>query len=226
MPTSPGSSSRPLRTSATAARAAWALGAASALLLTLVVTRWGPLLAVDEAVARATHRWAVGAPGPTSAARILSDWVWDPWTMRLICAVVVVWSLLRWRDRRLAAWLTVACVLGSLAQLGLKAAVGRARPVWTDPVDSAEFAAFPSGHAMTATFVCGLLLRVLRRRGARPGVRRAALAVASVSVVGVGLTRVWLGVHWASDVVAGWSFGALVVAVAVLVDRRRAIRPG
>lgn len=49
----------------------------------------------------------------------------------------------------------------------------------------------------------------------------SALAVAVVSVAGVGVTRVWLGVHWATDVVGGWLLGTLVVAVAALVHGRR-----
>ncbi|WP_158715578.1 phosphatase PAP2 family protein, partial [Streptomyces sp. NRRL S-481] len=43
--------------------------------------------------------------------------------------------------------------------------------------------------------------------------------------VGVGLTRVWLGVHWPSDVVGGWLLGALVVAVAVWTHELRRPRP-
>ncbi|MFE5600964.1 phosphatase PAP2 family protein, partial [Streptomyces coelicoflavus] len=87
------------------------------------------------------------------------------------------------------------------------------------PVDSAHYAAFPSGHAMTATFVCGLLVWLLHHYGAGRGLRRAGLALAVVSVAGVGVTRVWLGVHWTTDVLGGWLLGALVVALAVLVHR-------
>jgi undecaprenyl-diphosphatase len=115
---------------------------------------------------------------------------------------------------------TAAGVLGTVAQQSLKAAVGRARPVWPDPVDSAHYAAFPSGHAMTATVVCGLLLWLLQLYGAGRALRRTALALAVVSVVGVGLTRVWLGVHWPSDVLGGWLLGALVVALAVMTHER------
>ncbi|MYR44426.1 phosphatase PAP2 family protein, partial [Streptomyces sp. SID5910] len=50
--------------------------------------------------------------------------------------------------------------------------------------------------------------------------RLTALAVSVVSVAGVGVTRVWLGVHWTTDVVAGWFLGALVVALAVLAHGR------
>src|SRR5437868_6442408 len=82
--------------------------------------------------------------------------------------------------------------------------IDRPRPVWPDPVDSARYAAFPSGHAMTATVVCGLLLWLLHHHGAGRALWRTALTTAVVSVAGAGLTRVWLGVHWPSDVLGGW----------------------
>ncbi|WP_055549462.1 phosphatase PAP2 family protein [Streptomyces kanamyceticus] len=186
----------------------------SVLLLLLVELKWRPLLTLDGDIARTTHRWAVSDPDTTQTFRVLTDWVWDPWTMRALCAVACGWLALRgawW----LALWLAGTCAVGSAVQQSLKAAVDRPRPVWPDPVDSANYAAFPSGHAMTAAVVCGLLLWLLRRYDVRPAVWRAALVLAVVSVVGVGLTRIWLGVHWPSDVLGGWLLGAVTVALAV-----------
>jgi undecaprenyl-diphosphatase len=195
--------------------AAVTLAVSSAVLLLLVALTWDPLMALDGDIARTTHRWAVDEPGTTHAFRILTDWVWDPLTMRLVCAAAVLWLVWRHSAWWLALWLTATCALGTLLQQALKAAVGRERPVWPDPVDSAHYAAFPSGHALTATVVCGLLLWLLRLYGAGQLLWRAAVVLATVSVVGVGLTRIWLGVHWASDVVGGWLLGALMVALAV-----------
>ncbi|MET7614798.1 phosphatase PAP2 family protein [Streptomyces seoulensis] len=198
----------------------------SALLLTLVATRWSPLLTLDEDIARTTHRWAVRERDITQTFRVLTDWVWDPVTMRLLCAGVAVW--LGWRRAAwgTAVWLLVTCAVAAVVQQVVKAGVARPRPVWPDPVDSARFAAFPSGHAMTATVVCGLLLWLVRESGMRGPRWYGAVALAVVSVLGVGLTRVWLGVHWLSDVLGGWLFGALVVALAVLVHERRSrVRP-
>ncbi|GGV34926.1 phosphatase PAP2 family protein [Streptomyces spectabilis] len=200
-------------------RAAVLLALPSLLLIVLVSAEWQPLLTLDDDIARTTHRWAVAHRDLTHVARVLTDWVWDPWTMRVLCTAVVLWLAVR-RARWLALWLAATCLVGTLLQQALKAAVGRERPVWPDPVDSAHYAAFPSGHALTATVVCGLLLWLLRRYGVGAALWRTAVAVAVVSVVGVGLTRVWLGVHWASDVVAGWLLGALIVTVAIaLFDR-------
>ncbi|WP_406729902.1 phosphatase PAP2 family protein [Streptomyces sp. GD-15H] len=192
----------------------------SVLLLLLVGAEWRPLVGVDGDLARTTHRWAVDEPGLTQTARVLTNWVWDPWTMRLLAGAVALLLVFRYAARWTAVWLVVTCAVGTVLQQVLKAAVGRARPVWPNPVDSAHYAAFPSGHAMTATVVCGLLLWLLHRHGVSRAVWVGAVTVAALSVGGVGLTRVWLGVHWATDVLGGWLFGALVVAVAVRAHQR------
>ncbi|MFF5638344.1 phosphatase PAP2 family protein [Streptomyces sp. NPDC012825] len=204
-------------------------GVLSVLLLALVAAGWSPLLSFDRSVAEELHRGAVAHPGLTRVNRVLSDWVWDPLTMRALAAGTAV--LLWWRrERRLALWVVGTSVLAVLLQQGLKALVGRARPQWPDPVDSAHYAAFPSGHAMTATVTCGLLLWVLAlhwRDGWRGWGALAGAAV--VSVLGVGCTRVYLGVHWPSDVVGGWLLGWFCVAVAILAHRgteRRGARAG
>ncbi|MBT2425962.1 hypothetical protein AMK21_24455 [Streptomyces sp. CB00316] len=185
-----------------------------AVLLALVAAQWSPLMALDRTVADSLHRHAVAEPGLVRANRVLTDWFWDPWTMRALVAVAVV--ALWWRGARpLALWVAAASLFGSLLQQGLKAAVDRERPRWPDPVDSAHFAAFPSGHAMTAVVGCGLLLWLLRLYGAGPALWAGAVAVAVVSVIGVAVTRVYLGVHWLTDVVGGALLGVAVVALAV-----------
>ncbi|NUP17128.1 MAG: phosphatase PAP2 family protein [Streptomyces sp.] len=201
-------------------RWAGALALCSALLLALVAVRWYPLMTLDGDIAETTHRWAVDEQGVTHAFRILTDWVWDPWTMRILTAAVAVWLVWRKAARWTAVWLVATCALATVVQQTLKAVLDRPRPVWPDPVDSAHYAAFPSGHAMTATVVCGLLLWLLHRYGAGRALWRTAVAVVAVSVAGVGLTRVWLGVHWATDVIGGWLLGALIVVLAVRVHTR------
>ncbi len=181
------------------------------MLLALVVLRWGPLLSLDTAVSGALHRTAVASPGWTRVSRVLSDWVWDPWAMRALLAVAIG-LLVRRGAPLLAVWVGATALAGTALQQLVKALVGRARPVWPDPVDSAHYAAFPSGHAMSALVAGVLLLWLLRLYGARPGWRWTARVLVVLSVVGVGCTRVFLGVHWPSDVLGGWLLGGAVVA--------------
>ncbi|MEU9481512.1 phosphatase PAP2 family protein [Streptomyces sp. NPDC048191] len=212
-PPRPPARSRTLRVASVLAAA---LGVCCALLTALVVIRWHPLLALDGDLSRTTHRWAVHDRTLTQVFRVLTDWVWDPLTMRLVCAAAVVWLLWRHAAWWTALWLAATVAMATVVQQSVKSVVDRPRPVWPDPVDSARYAAFPSGHAMTATVACGLLLWLLHRFGAGRLPRRTAVAAAVVSVVGVGLTRVWLGVHWPSDVLGGWLFGAFMVFLAVV----------
>ncbi|MDQ0797890.1 phosphatase PAP2 family protein [Streptomyces sp. B1I3] len=184
----------------------------SAVLTVLVTVRWSPLMSLDGTVAKTLHRAAVTEPGLVHVNRVLTDWVWDPWTMRALTAVVVVTLWCR-GARPLAVWVAATSALATLLQQGLKAAVGRERPQWPDPVDSAHYAAFPSGHAMTAMVTCGLLLWLLRLYGTAPLLWWTALAVAVVSVVGVAVTRLYLGVHWLTDVLGGLLLGAAVAAL-------------
>lgn len=208
-----------------------ALFAAVAVLTVLVAVRWGPLLSFDGRVASGLHAYAVSHPGVTRLMRVLTDWVWDPWAMRALAGTACAW--LWWRgEGRCALRIALATLATSAASQGLKALVGRERPAWPDPVDSANYAAYPSGHALTAAVVCGLLVWLVARRSAgpyarpdaRPSTRMFArpvmalvLLLAAVSVLGVGFTRIYLGVHWFSDVLAGWLLGALIVALTVSV---------
>ncbi|MER6099046.1 phosphatase PAP2 family protein [Streptomyces sp. NPDC001728] len=201
-------------------------GVLAVLLLVLVAVGWTPLLSFDRSVADALHRHAVAHPGFTHLNRVLSDWVWDPWTMRALAGATAL--LLWWRKkRRMALWVVGTSLLAMGLQQALKALVGRDRPHWVDPVDSARYSAFPSGHAMTATVTLGLLLWVLSLHWRDEWRGWGTLAGASVvSVLGVGWTRVYLGVHWPSDVLGGWLFGWCCVAVAVLTYRWSERRDG
>lgn len=201
----------------------WAAAACAlpaAVLMLMVVLSWEPLLGADRSVARELHRSALAHPGWTEANRVLTDWVWDPLTMRLL--LVAAAGLLLWRRQRvLAVWVLAASLTGTAVQQGLKAAVGRERPDWQRPVDTAHFASLPSGHAMTAALSCVLLLWLLRREGVRGFAAALAAGVAAVSVAGVGFTRLYLGVHWLSDVLTGWLLGLAIAALAAGSFARR-----
>ncbi|MET7610799.1 phosphatase PAP2 family protein [Streptomyces seoulensis] len=182
-----------------------------ALLLVLVEGRWRPLRDLDRDAANGLHSVAVDHPAWTSTLRVLSNYVWDPLTLRVGVALLTGWLL--WRGaRRLAAWAAVTAVAGGLIGLGVKTLVERARPVLEDPVAHAPGYSFPSGHAMTATTSFAVFLLVLLPMVPRRA-RIACWAVAVVSVLGVGFTRVALGVHWFSDVLGGWLLGLAVVVL-------------
>jgi undecaprenyl-diphosphatase len=193
----------------------WAAGlaAAAAALTVPVEARWGPLWSADRSISEDLHDAAVASPGLTRVNRVLTDWVWDPVTMRLLALAVIAYLLLG-RARRLALWVAATSAVGLGVQAATKLATARQRPRFPDAVDSAHGWAFPSGHVMTATITFGLVvaLVVLLGAGGR-AVRTAVWAVAVVSAAGVAFTRVFLGVHWCTDAVAGWLLGGAVLAV-------------
>lgn len=111
-------------------------------------------------------------------------------------------------------WLTLALVIGgtvsgSLAVGLVKSTVGRTRPDLIDHLVNVWSASFPSGHAANSAIVyltlALLLMQIVESRVARWYV----VAVAVLLVTAIGVSRVYLGVHWPSDVLAGWSFGTL-----------------
>jgi undecaprenyl-diphosphatase len=133
-----------------------------------------------------------------------------PWTFRVVVFVVAVLFWLR-GARRLATWAVVTMAIGGALGVLIKGLVERARPIFAEPVATASWYSFPSGHALNSMLGAGVLLLLalphLRRRG------RIAAWTAALSVVALtGFDRVGLGVHFLSDVLAGW-----IVAVAVLV---------
>jgi undecaprenyl-diphosphatase len=102
---------------------------------------------------------------------------------------------------------------GQLIRIGLATGIGRARPPSSDWTWQAGGPALPSGHTTTATLGAGLLCLGVARclRGAR---RIACLALAVAWAGAVGATRIYLGVHWPTDVLGGWLLGALLTVLA------------
>lgn len=111
-------------------------------------------------------------------------------------------------------------VCGQLLRQGLMHAFARPRPPLADQAARATGFAFPSGHAFTSTVSAGLLVLVVLRL--RPSAARPAVAAAAVFAVAVGVSRVYLGVHWPLDVLGSWLLAAGWLAAASLwaVPRR------
>jgi membrane-associated phospholipid phosphatase len=183
------------------------------LLLFLVEDSWRPLVRVDGGARDDLHALALRSDGLVSALKVLST-IGSAFVYVPLFAAVAAW--LAWRQRlpRLAAFAVVtlagSVVLNSLVKL----AVDRARPVLDDPVAHAAGMSFPSGHAQSAMVAASVLLLVFLPllRGAW---RWVVVGSAVVYVLAIGFARVTLGVHYVSDVLAGYALGAAWVAAMI-----------
>jgi undecaprenyl-diphosphatase len=168
-----------------------------------------PLNPLDARVARELHQYALANPDMT---RLLIVWTdgFGPFTWRVVVIAAAVWLWVR-GARRVAVWAATTIIVGGLLGLALKIIVSRARPSLPDPVALAPGEAFPSGHALHVTLGTGVLVLLVLPRLPAWG-RLLTWAIAWFLVVSVAYTRVALGVHWVSDVVAGVMLGVAVLA--------------
>jgi membrane-associated phospholipid phosphatase len=185
-----------------------------ALLGAGVRSDFGPQLRLDAAVSEALYVGDDRAGALDGLLQVLTalglSWV------RLLVFLPVLVSLVRRRQWRTAGWvITAIAFVGPLTTL-LKEFFGRIRPPFEEGGARLESLSFPSGHASgIATLVAVALVLGWPLLTARA--RHRALAAGVVLVVLVGLTRMWLGVHYLSDVLGGWSFGlAWTLGIALL----------
>ena len=137
---------------------------------------------------------------------------------------IAAYLLARRRYYAEAVLMVLAYVGAEVLSYSLKLAFRRDRPFFTDPLATVSTYSFPSGHATVSVAVYGALCLVLVRRLTGPA-RLGCLAAAVLLVSLIGFSRLYLGVHFLSDVLAGFSVGlawlALCVVVLDLHHRRR-----
>jgi membrane-associated phospholipid phosphatase len=194
-----------------------AAGAGVAVLAVLgtgVAARFGPQARLDDAVSRALY-----AGDDRSALRGgLLEVLTTPgvtWFRVLVYLPVLVW-LARRRAWGTGAWVVVAITAIGPLTTAIKELVGRARPAFENGGLVYEGLSFPSGHSSGIATLVTVGLVLAWPRLAPPG-RRAAVAAGVALAVLVALTRMWLGVHYLSDVVGGLCLGtawSLLVALA------------
>lgn len=156
------------------------------------------------------------APGVTSVATVITT-LGSPVASALV-ALAAAALLYRARDRAGAGLLLVAVAVAGAAILGAKQLVGRARPpAPTQLLTETDFS-FPSGHVTGALVLYGVLALVLVHRTHGP-LRRVFAPVAALLVVATGTIRLYLGVHWLSDVIGAVLLGGALLLGAVATHR-------
>lgn len=160
----------------------------------------------DRDIMLGLRRWG-GPPWLREAARDVT--ALGSGTVLTTIVVAVAGLLLVQRHRLTALSLAAAAWSGSVAVSLLKAQVGRPRPAIVEHWAIVDNASFPSGHAASSAVIY-LTLAALAAQVTQARAVRGYLIAAAILLVGaIGISRVYLGVHWPSDVLAGWSFGTL-----------------
>jgi membrane protein DedA with SNARE-associated domain/membrane-associated phospholipid phosphatase len=170
-----------------------------------------PLTQFDLTVADLLHRH--GTPLLIQLAKIVS-FLGSPGFVAVWSLVVCV-VLLKQRQRVLLVGWIGALAGGGLLDLGLKLAFRRPRPTWEAPYLVEHGWSFPSGHAMGSLVAYGMLAYVLVLHLHSRAARMAVIAGAVVLVLAIGFTRLFLGVHFFSDVITGYAGGTVWLAVCV-----------
>lgn len=191
----------------------------------------GDLDAFDHAILTALR--VAGDPGNPVGPHWLEDMARDITSLggiailTLVTAISAVYMLLT-RRAGAALFIVLAVISGSLLSSGLKAVFERARPDAIFQAVPVFSASFPSGHAtlsaVTYLTIGALLMRVQERRRAKIFVLGTAIFLTLL----IGLTRIYFGVHWTTDVLAGWTLGAAWAAacwLVLLLLQRRADPP-
>jgi undecaprenyl-diphosphatase len=172
----------------------------------------------DQVVREGVHRYA--SPGMTRVMTTISLLGYNV----LIVELLIAFALFAWlRWRRAAVWLGVA-MAGSLAlDLTLKYIYHRTRPTAYFGAAPHSYS-FPSGHALCSFCFYGVLAGLLSDRTKSLALRVLIWIAAAMLVIAIGLSRIYLGVHYPSDVVAGYLAAAVWVGAIIVLDHVRKVR--
>jgi undecaprenyl-diphosphatase len=179
---------------------------------------------LQEADAR-VHDWSITerSPAATTFFTIMTN-IGGPVGVAAILVVVAVILAIRRRWRWLA-YLVVTAGGGGLLNLELKRYFARARPDVAEMLRRANGYSFPSGHAMGSAVAFGALAYLAFRAIRSWPAKTAAMAFLYTLIAAVALSRVYLGVHWISDVLAGVTAGTVwVTTTTVAYETVRRIR--
>ncbi|MDL2353323.1 MAG: phosphatase PAP2 family protein [Pseudomonadota bacterium] len=146
--------------------------------------------------------------GPPALLEAVRDWTaLGGVLLRNLFAAITIAALLLVRLRREATLLAATILSGWVVNTLIKATVGRPRPTIVSHLAEAGGSSFPSGHSFNSAVVYMGIALALASLSAQRGVRRSMITGAALVTALIAVSRVWLGVHYPSDVLAGWLGG-------------------
>jgi undecaprenyl-diphosphatase len=213
------------------------------ILLLIAAPLWGFGFLAEEVAEGGTHAWdesllmslrepgdpddPIGGGNAEEAMRDLTALGGATWLIFLTAATAGALALMR--QGRSALLLIAAVAGGQVLSHLTKGLFARPRPELVSHEAYVHTASFPSGHSMMAAVVYLTLAVMLARATPKRPLKAYYVGLATLLTVAVGVSRVYLGVHWPSDVLAGWMIGAawalLCYALADWLGRRGSVEP-
>ncbi len=136
-----------------------------------------------------------------------------------LCCALVVWFLFVRRRKWYSIKVPAIAISSVLLMLLLKQIFGRPRPL-IPLLETARGFSFPSGHALMSTTVYGLIIYIIWQEVRRPALRWGLVVAFSVLILAICLSRIYLRVHYTSDVLAGMSLGIAWLILSITIVRR------
>jgi membrane-associated phospholipid phosphatase len=140
--------------------------------------------------------------------------------MPILASILTAWLTFLSRTWRPIVLVGGAALVSTLATTLGKSLVGRTRPDHSEAVPPFENSpSFPSGHTLNTTVVIGVLLYIVCLQFQILWARITAITAGVMFIIAMGLSRVFLGHHWMTDVMAGWFLGLAWVGMVILAHR-------
>jgi membrane-associated phospholipid phosphatase len=185
---------------------------------------------VYEAVVESDGVAALDRPALNLAVSLRQDWlnafitgytnIGGPIGMPILAVSIMVFLAVSRRSWSPVILLPAAAFGSLLMTVAGKDAIGRLRPpveLAVPPYESSP--SFPSGHSLNALVIAGVVAYLLVLRQHRKRTRALTIALAILFAVTMGLSRVYLGHHWLTDVLVAWTLGIAWLAVVITVHR-------
>jgi undecaprenyl-diphosphatase len=182
--------------------------------------REGETAQFDASIRSFVHSFS--SPGVTKLMFALS-FMGATGLMAILAAAVILFIVKKWY--RALGWLALTMAGATVLDVALKYGFHRIRPVpFFGSVPHTY--SFPSGHALFSFCFYGVMAGLINARVRSHWLRVLVWFVAAVMVAGIGLSRIYLGVHYPSDVIAAYLAGTIWVSTMITMDRLRKLRSG
>ncbi|MEB3309252.1 MAG: phosphatase PAP2 family protein [Snowella sp.] len=141
----------------------------------------------------------------------------------MIPIAILSLGLLWWKNNQLEAKIfVIGCLGATILNLGLKLMFERSRPaLWKQLITETSFS-FPSGHALGSLFFYGFLAYLLAQK--YPQLRLTIYSLTTLFITTIGLSRLYLGVHWPSDVLAGYGISIIWLTTCITMLKLQQLR--